>query len=1822
MREFNENLFKSCIKGKVKFSTSTFVKFLITGTIALSLTACGGGGGGSGSSSVTPPIIDKPEEKPEVNQTENSNGNLITVNQKFKNKGDITLTDNSVGIIGSNSDITNDGDISISNLNTLSNNSYPEIEFETSLAKNYYKILQEMGVKAGIISEKGNIVNNGNINLTGNESWGIVGIYSNILNKGNIISTNSTDSVGIMNLGGDTINDGNIILNSDDGIGIYVANKIGFKTGNDNEWIVVNGDGIAQVTNNGKIEINGKKSQIGINAEGKNIDIINSEKGEININNNYLYSSNENEYEHYLSAGISSEYSDDEVMNDGDIKITNKGKINITSNIDGEKDKFTAGSIGIHTEGDKTTIVNSGDISNNIVLGENSKIKGAYSFGILTEGNETTINNSGNIDIEITDNSKNIANNKVLIAGIVNLSNSANDIVNNNTINITGKKYNGTLENLDSNVFGGGIYSNIGNITNNGVLSVSGDKMFGIYGGNNSIIKNENEIKLDGDYVVGIKGDNSQLINNKNISINSKNNFFATNVTLLPSITYETGKTIPELILGCTASIGIDGENSKIINKGNISLNGNKIVGIYGYDSEITTEKGSKITLTGGEATVIYGANNSSIINKGDIIANITNSSSIITTDGILIEGNGKAENYGKISMTGKLHVDKENITPDFFIGMNANGFSGEKAKVINNGVIKLKHEIDLINPYDNIKVEPDYDFDAIGMQATNRATAINNKDIIGEGAITGMYADTGAIAKNNGNIKLTSIHYDAKYEIADNVSTEKFPTYVYGMNGKGEGTKIENTGTIDITGDGLGIKVADGAEGTNGGTINLTSQPIKIEGDTAVKYTYLRGMDARRGSTVTNLKDGIINLNGHGVGIRVRQDSKGYNYGTININSDYYAIGMEVDSNGYAENHGDIVLETGNSAGIELYDNSFAENKGNVILKAEDSIGIKIFDKGSVINSGNIISKNGNSIGIAIYDNGSIENIGSISMSGKLNIDKDSVTPDRFIGISAADKQAKVANNGTIELEHTINLINPYDNIEEPDYDFDAVGIEASNGALAINYKNIIGQGAITGMNAYNGASITNSGTIKLTSLIFDGKYTDGDITRKEIPSWITGMNGSEEGTKVINETLGVINLIGEGTAIRVTDGAEGINVGTINLTSQTIKLEGEQEIEHTYLKGMDARRGATVTNLKNGVINLDGNGVGMRIRIDSKGYNYGIINISSKEYARGIQVQDNGYAENHGDIISKTENVDGIITRNNGSAKNYGNISVKDHGTGMLAFDSSSSINHGTITAIGKGSVGMEAFNNATAINEKTGTINAGTGALGMYATDNGIIINKGTINVTEDARGGMLALNGGKIENYGKVIVDKDASDNVYSIFADNDANIKNEGEIITNGDVNIEVGGTYTIGTTTDKTFGKLTGNNISLNGNLVVTTDIAKGSYDSSYKLDNMIEGENITFGDSYKNFSDSLLYDLEVSKDKDGNLDGELTRNENSIADFTSKNFSQVGKIFDKYLAKENYDKLSKEDKELVDKIFASTSSSNKVEEAIEKVAGREYLNISRQIFDIKDSFRKYDSSVISTLGKYDCNFTLIGEYGNINSKDGVVGYDSKITGFNGAFKLSDSLFGTIGYGYSDIDYDKGAEGKIQTIHGGVYKDYTYNKSNIRLGILGEYNFHETDRENLFGNVNTDFNSYLVGVTGEISKKYGDSLYIQPKLSLDIAYGNVEKFDEDNSLEMKEQDYTSVLPKVEVTVGKDLNNVKLFTKSSYSYELGNLDKDMEISLLNENIKVKNDTMDKGNLNLSVGTEVNFDSLSLTAELGKEFGKRDREFVKAGFSYKF
>ena len=168
------------------------------------------------------------------------------------------------------------------------------------------------------------------------------------------------------------------------------------------------------------------------------------------------------------------------------------------------------------------------------------------------------------------------------------------------------------------------------------------------------------------------------------------------------------------------------------------------------------------------------------------------------------------------------------------------------------------------------------------------------------------------------------------------------------------------------------------------------------------------------------------------------------------------------------------------------------------------------------------------------------------------------------------------------------------------------------------------------------------------------------------------------------------------------------------------------------------------------------------------------------------------------------------------------------------------------------------------------------------------------------------------------------------------------------------------------------------------------------------------------------------------------------------------------------------------------------------------------------------------------------------------------------------------------------------------------------------MGLYGEYNFHENNRAVLDKRAESEFNSYLAGVSGEVSRKYGEDLYIKPSLSLDISYGNVEKFDEEKAegfnLKVDEQDYTSILPKAEIILGKDFENIKLFTSAEYSYELGDMDKDMTIELLNKKADVKNNEMEHGQFKVSTGGSISINNLSLNAELGKEFGRRDREYA--------
>ena len=397
--------------------------------------------------------------------------------------------------------------------------------------------------------------------------------------------------------------------------------------------------------------------------------------------------------------------------------------------------------------------------------------------------------------------------------------------------------------------------------------------------------------------------------------------------------------------------------------------------------------------------------------------------------------------------------------------------------------------------------------------------------------------------------------------------------------------------------------------------------------------------------------------------------------------------------------------------------------------------------------------------------------------------------------------------------------------------------------------------------------------------------------------------------------------------------------------------------------------------------------------------------------------------------------------------------------------------------------------------------------------------------------------------------------------------------------------------------------------------------MAKEGYKDSYALNNAIAGKT-ELGKNYKLSSTSLLYNAVSKTDEEGNLDVELVRNDTDISDLASKEISKVAGIFDSAMKDET---LSEKEKEILEKVFDSTSSAKAVDDTIKEFTGYNvYSNIARQIFDTKDMFVSYDKSIIDSLGDYSFNFNFIGNYADVNSKNGTAGYDSKVTGINGAVKFTDSLYGVIGYGYNDIDYDGSSDGTIETIHTGIYKDIKSQFGDIRTGIFGEYNFHETDRKVSGEKADSDFNSYLVGANVEISRKFGDDLYIKPALSFDLSYGKYEDFREDGGADVKfeKQDYISAVPAIELKLGKEFETSEIYGAVKYSYELGDLNKEQEIELFGDREDFQADNIEDAQTDVKFGASFNIKNISVNAEFGKEFGKRDREYVKAGFSYIF
>lgn len=1261
-------------------------------------------------------------------------------------------------------------------------------------------------------------------------------------------------------------------------------------------------------------------------------------------------------------------------------------------------------------------------------------------------------------------------------------------------------------------------------------------------------------------------------------------------------------------------------EDKKFTTEENIdisSLNADSVIAILGTNSEIINNK--KITVNDKESlvTTYNSAEAETVLDafkkSGNSFAIFADGGSVTNAKEGVLEISGNKVHaitglYAEITNNGTITTGTNKA--DEAVGIFSLG-----GNVTNNGdIILTSEDATGINVVNGAKLYyTDNDF--IEIKNKGKIIVLNNKNIkvIGESpvGISGVGSDIEVINGENGNI------------IVDNVITKTLK----GINTKGISIDTDdgNSKSHDIT-------------ITNNGkiTVNVSSKIENLTDELKNRYFNSYGIYAEADTTtINNNKDIELNVTAgvlQQTSAGIKTDGKNNiinNSGNITIISkgkdaqeNYFAlVGIKAEGDNTTITNKNINITAENKCteiyGISLEgNNGSVTNNGDITISGKDTYSIKGID----VNGNNKVSNNGN-----------------IEISGNNGI---------FVGIQT--ESGEVTNSGTITVNSDIKPDNYTEDIDFETYAKDySYGIKTNGKVINEIGGEINISGTAIGM---TGKDVTNNGTINITGIdaetddgvktpagIFvsgkDSKATNnGNITGEK--NFTVGMF-AYDGATVINEKNGKI------TTARGFDGYNGhiINYGTVETTDHAAEIAGGTltnygTMSSTREEVIYIEEGGIATNETTGTININADySAGFYadeedddIIKGSKGINKGTINVNGIN-SWGMIARGNTSSVTNSGIINADANTSfGMWAEENGTAINekVGTINVnKTNSYGMYTYRSGTVKNYGVINVNGVGSYGMIAYQGGTAINERGATINVGANALAGMVADGGTTYNYGTINIDEN----------NKITEKNDVITtpknDVGLEDNVSfpvlksAITVINGGKAYNYGEIYKGGNLVLSSDSTsaYIIGTNKDGSYGKVSAETVTVDGNVKVSAEMAKEGYKDSYALNNAIAGKT-ELGKNYKLSSTSLLYNAVSKTDEEGNLDVELVRNDTDISDLASKEISKVAGIFDSAMKDET---LSEKEKEILEKVFDSTSSAKAVDDTIKEFTGYNvYSNIARQIFDTKDMFVSYDKSIIDSLGDYSFNFNFIGNYADVNSKNGTAGYDSKVTGINGAVKFTDSLYGVIGYGYNDIDYDGSSDGTIETIHTGIYKDIKSQFGDIRTGIFGEYNFHETDRKVSGEKADSDFNSYLVGANVEISRKFGDDLYIKPALSFDLSYGKYEDFKEDGGADVKfeKQDYVSAVPAIELKLGKEFETSEIYGAVKYSYELGDLNKEQEIELFEYREDFQADNIEDAQTDVKFGASFNIKNISVNAELGKEFGKRDREYVKAGFSYIF
>ena len=706
--------------------------------------------------------------------------------------------------------------------------------------------------------------------------------------------------------------------------------------------------------------------------------------------------------------------------------------------------------------------------------------------------------------------------------------NSKTQFINNGTVNITGGSLaTGTI----------GLNISYGQIHNKNIINVADG--VGAYGINGSTLTNDTTGKIN--------------ITTQGVGMAA----FTSAGTLQ---TYGTDKKISD-----SALTSFD-KTFEITNKGQITVNGNKSVGLYGStngtspllsaSNGVITNSG-KLTLTGDEtvgivskrATVTLNGTGSSDIVVGKKGIGVYAEKSPVTMSsnyGVEVKDGGTGifiKNDGSTlsSASNELELKYSGSNTGTGVGLYYEGRTG--ANITNGTNVKL---VDIVGTNAGL----------VGLYTVGGGKLTNTARITGDkgyGIIT-----NGTEIINNGTVTLTSPLTSSKPSVGiltqsgDDITNTGIISV--GDNSVGiYGKRVLNKGTITVGNDGTGIY-------SEGGNVDLdTTSQINVGTDKAVGvFTKGNGqiVTARSGSTMT-IGDSSFGFLNEGTGNTINSNAASqtlgndvtYIYsrdttGAVNNNTALTSTGSYnygLYSAGTVTNNADINFGTGvGNVGIySTYGGTATNMTGKTV-----TVGASYIDPNNSLNNryavGMAAGFNGDGIPTKAYT-GNVVNEGTINVTGPYSI-----------GMYGTEAGTKVYNGTSVGSTATINL--GADN---------TTGIYLDNGAYGYNYGTIksVGSGLkkVVGVVVKNGSTIENHGRIEITAEDAVGILSKGNVAGanpgiiKNYGTFNINGNTDPNDTSVIKISSGGQNL-GKTVGNVTIDVPAGSTIGTITINGNIV--------------------------------------------------------------------------------------------------------------------------------------------------------------------------------------------------------------------------------------------------------------------------------------------------------------------------------------------------------------------------------------------------------------------------------------------------------------------------------------------------------------------------------------------------------------------------------------------------------------------------------------------------------------------------------------------